>query len=89
MRSLLKKKPNKDLAHGRITCWYLDFISYDFDIEWIKGDNNPLADSLTREMLKLIEHASMLIEPAETFLQADGIGVFESTNEEGQKIMIP
>lgn len=54
MRSFLKRKPNKDIAQGRVARWYLEFLSYNFDIEWIKGENNPLTNALARELVGFI-----------------------------------
>ena len=35
---------------GRLARWQLDLQQYDFKIAYIKGENNPVADCLSRDI---------------------------------------
>ena len=48
----LTTKITRQLARGRLLAWQMWFQMYDFDVEWIPGNYNYLADALTREMNK-------------------------------------
>ena len=49
-------KISKQLARGRLLAWQIWFQMYEFEVEWIPGISNYLADSLTRDMNKSHSH---------------------------------
>lgn len=51
-RYFLNAKISKQLARGRLLAWKMWFQMYNFDVEWVPGNSNMLADALTREMNK-------------------------------------
>lgn len=61
----LTAKISKQLARGRLLAWQMWFQMYDFDVEWIPGISNYLADSLTREMNKAHVHRQSMFHVAE------------------------
>lgn len=52
----LNGKISKHLARGILLAWEMWFQMYDFEVEWIMGNSNFLADALTREMNKVHIH---------------------------------
>jgi len=46
-------KISRQLDRGRLPSWQIWFQQFDFDVEWIPGISNFLADSLTRDMNKV------------------------------------
>lgn len=50
---LLSAKISRQLARGRLLSWQIWFQQFDFDVEWMPGNSNFLADSLTRYMNKV------------------------------------
>lgn len=50
---LTKIKKLKD-THGRIARWLIDLAAFDFDIKYVKGDENVVADALSR-----VDHSSL------------------------------
>ena len=40
------------MERGILLAWQIWFQQYDFDVEWIPGNSNYIADALTREMNK-------------------------------------
>lgn len=51
----LNAKIDKQIARGRLLSWQTWFQQYDFEIQWIPGNSNWLADVLTREMNKMFK----------------------------------
>lgn len=49
----LNEKISKQLARGRLLAWQMWLQMYEFDVEWIPGNSNFLADALTKEMNKV------------------------------------
>ena len=70
----LKAKLNRQMARGRLLSWQVWFSQYDFNVEWIPGSTNHLADALTREMAKAYRVVKIkLLDP--------DFRIFQSTEE--------
>ena len=50
----LTAKISRQMAIGRPLSWQIWFSQYEFEVEWVPGNSNFLADALTREMNKSI-----------------------------------
>ena len=94
----LNAKISKQLARGRLLAWQMWFQMYEFDVEWIPGNSNVLADALTREMNKVHVHKHGMFDLAgktpaddnfETFVQRFKILEFISSDitEEIKKVV--
>lgn len=62
----LTTKISKQLARGRLLAWQMWFQMYDFDVEWVPGNSNYLADALTREMNKAHVNRDIFDLPGKT-----------------------
>jgi hypothetical protein len=52
-KHFLNAKIDRQLARGRLLSWQIWFQQYEFDVEWIPGNTNWLADAMTREMKEM------------------------------------